>query len=67
MTVNYAFHEEVTSKKNNIASHSLDKKLDTQWSGNSAFGEIIYALGGAFNLALVDFATTNGKTYKLQI
>ena len=61
------FHEEITDTKNNIATNSLDKNFGTQWSGNGVGGEIVYDLGGAFDLELVDFASTNGKTYKLQI
>lgn len=67
VTVESVFHEEVTATKNNIAINSLDKDLGTQWSGNGVGGEIVYNLGGAFDLALVDFATTNGKTYEFQI
>ncbi|MGJ8745133.1 chondroitinase-B domain-containing protein [Polaribacter sp.] len=67
VSVNYVFHEEITSSKNNVAVNSLDKKLDTQWSGNGVGGEIIYDLGGAFDLKLIDYATTNGKTYELEI
>ncbi|WP_339662860.1 chondroitinase-B domain-containing protein [uncultured Polaribacter sp.] len=61
------FHEEITDTKNNIATNSLDKNFSTQWSGNGVGGEIVYDLGGAYDLELVDFASTNGKTYKLQI
>lgn len=62
-----AFHEEVTSTKNNVKENSLDKNFGTQWSGNGVGGDIIFDLGGAYDLQLVDFASTNGKTYKLQI
>ena len=70
------FHEEVTDSKNNIAIHSLDKDTSTQWSGNNEateinagtnVGEIIYDLGGSFDLQLVDYMSTNGKTYEFQI
>ncbi len=70
------FHEEVTDSKNNIAIHSLDKDTSTQWSGNNEateinagtnVGEIIYDLGGTYNLQLVDYMSTNGKTYEFQI
>ncbi len=67
VTVAYVFAEEVTDTKNNVAANSLDKDFDTQWSGEGVPGEIIYNLGGAFDLALVDFATTSGKTYEFQI
>ncbi len=48
--------------------NSLDKDLNTQWAGNGAADPsnnaiIIYDLIGAFDLQLVDIATTNGKTY----
>jgi poly(beta-D-mannuronate) lyase len=67
VVVNYAFHEEVTSTKNNVKENSLDKNFGTQWSGNGVGGDIIFDLGGSFNLQLVDFASTNGKTYEFQI
>lgn len=67
VTVESVFHEEITDSKNNIAAHSLDKSFDTQWSGNGVPGEIVYNLGAAYDLALVDFATTSGKTYEFQI
>lgn len=69
VVVNYVFAEEVDEDKdkNNIAEHSLDKDFDTQWSGEGVPGEIIYDLGGTFDLQLVDFAATNGKTYEFQI
>ena len=67
VTVHSAFAEEVTSTKNNIKEHSIDKDHTTQWSGEGVPGDIIFDLGGAFDLALVDFATTNGKTYEFQI
>lgn len=67
VTVHSVFHEEVTSTKNNIASHSLDKDVDTQWSGQGTPGEIIYNLGGTYDLALIDYASTNGKRYEFQI
>ena len=72
------FHEEITSSKNNIAINSLDKNTGTQWSGNNAIdiadinpgtnvGEIIYDLGGSFDLQLVNYMSTNGKTYEFKI
>ena len=72
------FHEEITDTKNNIATNSLDKDTETQWSGNNAadasditsgtnVGEIIYDLGGSYDLQLVDYLATNGKTYEFQI
>ncbi|KGL62746.1 chondroitinase-B domain-containing protein [Polaribacter sp. Hel1_85] len=69
VTVASVFHEEIDpdNDKNNVAIHSLDKDFDTQWSGNGVPGEIVYNLGGTFDLALVDFATTSGKTYEFQI
>ncbi|QNM84689.1 T9SS type A sorting domain-containing protein [Polaribacter pectinis] len=67
VTIESVFHEEVTDTKNNIAVHSLDKDFNTQWAGKGIGGEIVYNLGGSFDLALVDFASTNGKTYKFQI
>ncbi|CAH8293217.1 poly(beta-D-mannuronate) lyase [Mariniflexile fucanivorans] len=75
----YACHEETEanghSGKFNDAWKSLDKNPDTQWAGSAALGEcasagytsIIYDLKGAFDLDLVDIATTSGKTYNLQI
>ena len=64
-----AFHEEIDESKgkNNIKEHTLDKSFDTQWSGFGVPGEIIFDLGGSYDLALVDFATTSGKTYEFQI
>ncbi|MFK8059018.1 MAG: T9SS type A sorting domain-containing protein, partial [Polaribacter sp.] len=67
VTVESVFAEEITATKNNIAAHSLDKDVNTQWSGFGVPGEIIYNLGGSFNLALVDFAATSGKTYEFQV
>ena len=72
------FHEEITDTKNNIAANSLDKDPDTQWSGNNAaeasdinsgtnVGEIIYDLGESYDLQLVNYLATNGKTYEFQI
>lgn len=65
--VTYAFAEEVTDEKNNVKENCLDKDLDTQWSGEGVGGEIIFDLGDNFDLALVDFATTKGKTYEFQV
>ncbi|MBP0903756.1 chondroitinase-B domain-containing protein [Mariniflexile gromovii] len=72
--VAYVSNEEVTSTKNNIAIHSLDKNFGTQWASNgtldpggSGHSIIIYDLKGGFDLDLVDIATTNGKTYFLEI
>ena len=67
VVVHSAFAEEITSTKNNIKEHSIDKDINTQWSGEGVPGDIIFDLGGTFDLALVDFATTNGKTYEFQI
>ncbi|MFB9055787.1 chondroitinase-B domain-containing protein [Mariniflexile ostreae] len=73
VSISYVFDEEIdaTKGKNNIAPNTLDKDHGTQWSGMSPAvglpGEIIFDLGGAFDLQLVDYATTNGKTYYLQI
>ncbi|MFD1293216.1 chondroitinase-B domain-containing protein [Lutibacter holmesii] len=78
VVVHSVFHEEITDTKNNIAINSLDKNTGTQWSGNNAIdaadmnpgtnvGEIIYDLGGSFDLQLVDYMATNGKTYEFQI
>ncbi|WP_139958235.1 chondroitinase-B domain-containing protein [Flavicella sediminum] len=67
VSVASVFNEEVTSTKNNVAIHSLDKDTNTQWSGEGVPGEIVYDLGGAFDLTLIDFATTKGKTYEFQI
>lgn len=71
----YACHEEIppNHSKNNPKQNSLDKNPNTQWAGSAALGEcvdlvsIIYDLKGAFDLDLVDIATTSGKTYNLQI
>ncbi|MEN3324443.1 chondroitinase-B domain-containing protein [Mariniflexile soesokkakense] len=73
--VNYVSNEEVNgTTKFNYAINSLDKDFNTQWASNgtldpngSGFSILIYDLKGAFDLDLVDIATTNGKTYKLQI
>lgn len=73
--VHYVSNEEVNgSTKFNYAINSLDKDFNTQWAGNGALDPegsnnavIIYDLKGAFDLQLVDIATTNGKTYYLQI
>ncbi len=71
--VNYVSNEEVNgTTKFNYAVNSLDKDLNTQWAGDgtahpSNNAIIIYDLKGAFDLQLVDIATTNNKTYKLQI
>lgn len=69
VSVEFVFDEEVDpdKNKNNIAVNSLDKDFDTQWSGEGYGGEIIYDLGGVFDLALVDFASTSGKTYEFQV
>ena len=69
VSVAYVFAEEInpSKDKNNIAAHSLDKDLDTQWAGEGVPGEIIYDLGGSFDLGLVDFVSTGGKTYEFQI
>ncbi|MFD2290080.1 chondroitinase-B domain-containing protein [Mariniflexile gromovii] len=71
-------HEETEanghSGKFNDAINSLDKNLTSLWAGSAALGTcvdnrvfIIYDLKGAFDLELVDIATSNNKTYKLQI
>jgi len=69
VSINYVFAEEVDPDKgkNNIAEHSLDKDFDTQWSGEGVSGDIIFDLGGTFDLALIDYASTNGKRYEFQI
>lgn len=70
VSINYVFAQEITSTKNNIAVHCLDKDFDTQWSGQNVGGvpgEIIFDLGGAFDLELIDYASTNGKRYEFQI
>ncbi|RXP45218.1 T9SS C-terminal target domain-containing protein [Lutibacter sp. HS1-25] len=72
VVVNYFSHEEVTSTKNNVAGNSLDKSFSTLWSGNgtedpSGLAIIIFDLGAYYDLELVDFASTNGKTYEFQI
>jgi poly(beta-D-mannuronate) lyase len=73
VAVNYVSNEEVNgTTKFNYAINSLDKNFGTQWAGNGAADPsnkaiIIYDLKGAFDLALVDVATTNNKTYYLQI
>jgi poly(beta-D-mannuronate) lyase len=72
----FACHEETPAyghTKDNPMGDSLDKNPDTQWAGSAALGgcvdyvSIIYDLKGAFDLDLVDIATTSGKTYNLQI
>ncbi|RIA10758.1 poly(beta-D-mannuronate) lyase [Flavobacteriaceae bacterium MAR_2010_72] len=73
--VAYFSNEEVNgTTKFNYAINSLDKNFGTQWAGdgniNGGAGNnpvIIYDLKGAFDLQLVDIATTNAKTYYLQI
>ncbi|MDN3665954.1 chondroitinase-B domain-containing protein [Algibacter miyuki] len=70
VSIHYVFAEEITDTKNNIAAHSLDKNFDTQWSGKNIDGEpgeIIFDLGGTYNLQLIDYASTNGKRYEFQI
>ena len=75
VTVEFAFDEEIipANNKNNPKENALDKNFTTNWSGNGAnvAGEeddvIIFNLGGAFDLALVNFASTIGKTYEFQI
>jgi len=71
----YACHEEIPPNhtKENYKGDSLDKDTDTRWAGSAALGEcvdyvsIIYDLKGAFDLDLIDIATTGGKTYNLQV
>ncbi|MFD0990790.1 chondroitinase-B domain-containing protein [Mariniflexile jejuense] len=73
--ISYVSNEEVNgTTKFNYAINSLDKDFNTQWAGNGALDPsgsnnaiIIYDLKGSFDLDLVDIATTNGKTYYLQI
>ncbi|MEP1487637.1 MAG: chondroitinase-B domain-containing protein [Algibacter sp.] len=76
--VNYFSNHEVTASKNNLAIHTLDKDFGTQWASDgtkftdgstnpSGVSVIIYDLKGTYDLDLVDIATTNGKTYTLQI
>lgn len=71
VTIESFFAEQVTDTKNNVAIHALDKDFDTQWSGESVDlqtgGEVIFNLGGTYDLALIDFATTSGKTYEFQL
>ncbi|WP_372753061.1 chondroitinase-B domain-containing protein [Mariniflexile sp.] len=76
VSVVYVTNEEIdpSKSKNNLAIHSLDKNPNTQWASDarldpngSGYSIIIYDLKGAFDLDLVDIATTNGKTYNLQI
>lgn len=71
--INYVSHEEnIPPNKINLAPHSLDKNFNSYWAGDrtqhvSGRSIIIYDLKGAFDLDLVDIATTGGKTYQLQI
>ena len=69
VTAIYAFDEEVTSTKNNIKEHTLDKDFDTQWAGNGIGDEggLVFDLGDAYELKLIDVATTSGKSYEFQI
>ena len=67
VSVEFASDEEVTATKNNIASNSLDKDFDTNWSGNGIDAEIVYDLGGSFNLGLIDYLGSEGKTHDFQI
>ncbi len=69
VTAVYAFHEEVTDTKKNIKEHTLDKDFNTQWAGNGKgnMDGLVFDLGGTFDLKLIDIATTNGKTYELEI
>ena len=63
------------SGKFNDAFKSLDKDTGTQWAASASLGDcasddrasIIYDLKGSFDLELIDIATTNNKTYLLQI
>lgn len=71
--VNYFSNEEVNgTTKFNYAVNSLDKDFVSYWAGDrtqhaSGRAIIIYDLKGAFDLDLVDIATSNSKTYNLQI
>ncbi|WP_372753059.1 chondroitinase-B domain-containing protein [Mariniflexile sp.] len=71
--VAYFSNQEVNgTSKLNYAVNSLDKDFVTYWAGDrsqdsSGKAIIIYDLKGAFDLQLVDIATSNGKTYNLQI
>ena len=71
--VAYVSYEEVNgTTKFNYAINSLDKDFGTNWAGDrsqdtSGRSIIVYDLKGAFDLQLVDIATSNGKTYNLQI
>lgn len=75
VTVYSVFNEEITSSKNNIAINSLDKNTGSNWSGNNGavpvagtnVGEIIYNLGGSYDLQLVDYMAAKSKTYNFQI
>ncbi|MBU2949943.1 T9SS type A sorting domain-containing protein [Tamlana agarivorans] len=69
-------NQEVDPSKNkdNQAVHSLDKISGTYWASDrtqdpagSGKSIIIYDLQGAFDLDLIDIATSSGKTYNLQI
>lgn len=61
VTANFAFDEEVTDTKNNVIGRAVDGDPDTDWAGNlgNASGEasLIFDLGGAFDLAEIQYLT----------
>ncbi|KAB1068118.1 T9SS type A sorting domain-containing protein [Tamlana haliotis] len=62
--------EEVTSSKSNYAINVLDKDQGTNWSSDGTTGGdsfIIIDLGAYYDLEVIDFASTNGKTYDFQV
>ena len=68
--VNSFSMEEVTATKSNYAINSLDKKQSTNWSSEGTTEEpsfIIYDLGAYYDLEVIDFASTKGKTYDFQV
>lgn len=78
VSVLFAFDEEINNNnpskpKNNPKENALDKNFSTNWSGDGGNVPglendfITFDLGGAFDLTLVDFASTVGKTYEFQI
>lgn len=51
----------------NYATNTLDKDLNSRWSGEGIGAEIIYNLGKLFELDLINIATLANKTYLYEI
>ncbi|MBU2949944.1 T9SS type A sorting domain-containing protein [Tamlana agarivorans] len=70
VTVHSFSMEQVTSTKSNYAVNVLDKDQGTNWSSDGTTGGdsfIIIDLGAYYDLEIIDFASTNGKTYDFQL